>query len=114
MVLSPTSFIVIIITVLIITSGGDAVTCQGFAKSNVSTAVETLKEEGGLSMEPDSASRRIKRLVLGASGNGNLGGWQSVKLMRVKCSAWDSRLRRSVFLPRMDENAVNALEKLKK
>lgn len=42
----------------------DAVAYRGFAKSNVSTAVEALERKGWLTVEPDPGSRRVKRLCL--------------------------------------------------
>lgn len=42
----------------------DAVAYRGFAKSNVSTAVEALERKGWLAVEPDPSSRRVKRLRL--------------------------------------------------
>lgn len=42
----------------------DAVAYRGFAKSNVSTAVESLVRKGWLTVEPDPGSRRVKRLCL--------------------------------------------------
>ena len=42
----------------------DAVAYRGFAKSNVSTAVEALERKGWLIVEPDPSSRRVKRLHL--------------------------------------------------
>lgn len=42
----------------------DIVALRGFAKSNVSTAVEALEHGGWLEVLPDPESRRVKRLVL--------------------------------------------------
>lgn len=42
----------------------DAAALRGFAKSNVSMAVERLAGEGWLRVEPDPVSRRVKRLFL--------------------------------------------------
>ena len=42
----------------------DVVSLRGFAKSNVSAAVERLEREGWLRVEPDPESRRVKRLYL--------------------------------------------------
>ncbi|MDD5938210.1 MAG: MarR family transcriptional regulator [Clostridiales bacterium] len=41
----------------------DVVAYRGFAKSNVSKGVEHLERMGWLKVEPDSDSRRVKRLV---------------------------------------------------
>lgn len=42
----------------------DIVELRGFAKSNVSTAVESLRKKGYLLSEPDPESRKIRRLTL--------------------------------------------------
>ena len=42
----------------------DVVALRGFAKSNVSSAIEKLADSGWLRVEPDPESRRVKRLVL--------------------------------------------------
>ena len=42
----------------------DITAMRGFAKSNVSTAVESLRHRGWLTVEPDPESRRIQRLRL--------------------------------------------------
>ena len=50
----------------------DAVAYRGFAKSNVSTAIEALHEKGWLTVEPDPESRRMKRLHLCAGREADL------------------------------------------
>lgn len=42
----------------------DIVNLRGFAKSNVSTAIEALQEKGYLAVLTDPDNRRIRRLVL--------------------------------------------------
>jgi DNA-binding MarR family transcriptional regulator len=42
----------------------DIVELRGFAKSNVSTAIETLRARGYLTVAPDAHSRRVHRLYL--------------------------------------------------
>ena len=42
----------------------DITAMRGFAKSNVSTAVEALRRRGWLTVEPDPESRRVQRLRL--------------------------------------------------
>lgn len=42
----------------------DMVALRGFAKSNVSTAVDALERDGWLRVAPDPDSRRMKRLFL--------------------------------------------------
>lgn len=42
----------------------EAVALRGFAKSNVSKAVESLEEKGYVRVVPDPDSRRVKRLEL--------------------------------------------------
>lgn len=42
----------------------DVVAYRGFARSNVSTAVESLEKKGWLTVVPDAQSRRVKRLCL--------------------------------------------------
>ena len=75
----------------------DAVTYRGFAKSNVSTAAESLKKTGWLSVEPDPSSRRIKRLMLRSEKETD-NGWRIVKLKYSKCFAVDLiQMRSSSF-----------------
>lgn len=50
----------------------DAVAYRGFAKSNVSTAVESLAKKGWLTVEADPGSRRMKRLRLCSGREGEL------------------------------------------
>lgn len=50
----------------------DAAAYRGFAKSNVSTAVEALERKGWLTVEPDPDSRRVKRLCLRREQEGDL------------------------------------------
>lgn len=94
----------------------DAVTYRGFAKSNVSTAVEGLKRKGWLSVEPDPNSRRIKRLVLRCERENDLQrlAKRQTEVFQMLCQGFESAeiyLLRA-FLSRMDENAVNAFEEL--
>ncbi len=42
----------------------DICAMRGFAKSNVSNAVELLREEGYLCCQPDPANRKLQRLLL--------------------------------------------------
>lgn len=94
----------------------DAVTYRGFAKSNVSTAVEELRGKGWLTVEPDLSSRRIKRLVLRSERDGDLKRLANRRdeVFQMLCDGFEpaeiDQFR--TFLSRMDENAVNAFEKL--
>ena len=92
----------------------DAVTYRGFAKSNVSTAVETLTEKGWLTVEPDPESRRIKRLVLCPGRQAELGRLaeqQAAILNRIGEGFTQEELRQfREALARMDQNMTKALE----
>lgn len=94
----------------------DAVTYRGFAKSNVSTAVESLKKKGWLSVEPDPSSRRIKRLVLRSEKETDIQRLadRQAEVFQMLCSGFapDEIEQLRSFLARMDENAVNAFEKM--
>ena len=93
----------------------DAVAYRGFAKSNVSTAVEALERKGWLTVEPDPGSRRVKRLCLRREREGDLerlaacqGGIFSV--LTAGFTQEELETFRSL-LDRMGRNVAQALER---
>ena len=92
----------------------DAVLLRGFAKSNVSTAVERLEGKGWLRTQPDPSSRRVKRLVLQPGREAEL-----ERLLRCQEICFAAVLKGfsptereglKTLLERMDANVQKALE----
>lgn len=92
----------------------DIVELRGFSKSNVSTAVESLRKRGYLSVDRDPDNRRIQRLSLSDRIQGLL---EELTECQDRClqitmigfspeerAAWES------FLERADGNVLSALE----
>lgn len=92
----------------------DAVAYRGFAKSNVSTAVEALERKGWLTVEPDPDSRRVKRLRLRPEREGaleRLAACQNgiLRVLTADFTAEEAETLR-VLLDRMGKNVTRALE----
>lgn len=94
----------------------DAVAYRGFAKSNVSTAVEALERKGWLAVEPDPHSRRLKRLRLRPEKGEELerlSVCQNGILSSLTSDFTPEEVETlRVLLARMGRNAAQALERL--
>ena len=94
----------------------DAVAYRGFAKSNVSTAVEALERKGWLTVEPDPRSRRVKRLVLRGEREADLERLSRCQSGILKALTRDFTPEEEEtlrdLLDRMGKNAARALERL--
>ena len=92
----------------------DAVAYRGFAKSNVSTAVEALERKGWLTVEPDPDSRRVKRLRLRPEREGDLERLAACQngIFRVLTADFTPEEAETlrVLLDRMGKNVTRALE----
>lgn len=94
----------------------DAVAYRGFAKSNVSTAVEALEKKGWLTVKPDPKSRRVKRLCLSIEREAELS--RLVKCQTEVICALTAGFTEGEkemlqnLLDRLGENAARELEKL--
>ena len=94
----------------------DAAAYRGFAKSNVSTAVEALERKGWLTVEPDPRSRRVKRLVLRGEREADLERLSRCQSGILKALTRDFTPEEEEtlrdLLDRMGKNAARALERL--
>lgn len=92
----------------------DAAAYRGFAKSNVSTAVEALERKGWLTVEPDPDSRRVKRLCLRMERAGDLERLAACQggILRVLTADFTPEEAETlrVLLDRMGKNVTRALE----
>lgn len=92
----------------------DAVAYRGFAKSNVSTAVEALERKGWLTVEPDPDSRRVKRLRLRPEREGDLERLAACQNGVFRALTADFTPEEAetlwVLLDRMGKNVTRALE----
>lgn len=92
----------------------DIVELRGFAKSNVSNAVESLRKQGYLRSEPDPNSRKMQRLILLPAK------YEALKTLaerQAHCFAavmngftCDERHLLLQFLQRVDDNILAALQ----
>lgn len=94
----------------------DAVAYRGFAKSNVSTAVEALERKGWLTVEPDPDSRRVKRLRLRPEREADLERLAACQagilgVLTADFTPEEAEALR-VLLDRMGKNVTQALERL--
>lgn len=94
----------------------DAVAYRGFAKSNVSTAVEALEKKGWLAVEPDPNSRRVKRLRLRPEREAELERLSACQsgFLRVLTADFTPEEEQTirVLLDRMGKNVTRELERL--
>ena len=94
----------------------DAVAYRGFARSNVSTAVESLEKKGWLTVKPDAQSRRVKRLCLRTERREEIErlSVRQNEIIKVLTSDFtpeeEETLR--VLLDRCGRNVTRALEKM--
>lgn len=86
---------------------------RGFAKSNVSKAVESLRIEGYLSSAPDPASRKIRRLYLSAGMKDRI---DALSQCQEQCFALlldgftaEERCTLQEFFKKIDENITKSL-----
>lgn len=91
----------------------DIVELRGFAKSNVSTAIETLRAREYLTVAPDARSRRVHRLHLTPDGRPvaeALAACQQAGLARLLTGFTpEERAQLWQLLSRMDGNLTAAL-----
>lgn len=92
----------------------DITVMRGFAKSNVSRAVELLRSRGYLSAEAERENRKLRRLALTESVRGiveELAGCQEAFFGILMCGFTpDERAALEDFFRRTDENMTRALE----
>ena len=93
----------------------DIVEMRGFAKSNVSNAVESLRQKGYLAAEPDPGSRKMRRLTLRQEMGGRtdeLAALQSAVFTKIfQGFSADERKPLCEFHKRIDQNLLSALDK---
>lgn len=94
----------------------DAVTLRGFAKSNVSKAVEVLERKGYIQVQPDASSRRVKRLTLlpGRRQECDRIAQQQKRCFAAILEGFTEEERDALarYFVRMDGNVVRTLETL--
>lgn len=92
----------------------DIVAMRGFAKSNVSNAVESLREKGYLTIETDQESRRVKRLRLPPEKNSSIASLCACQqeCLEAVFRGFTPEERRflKALLERADENITEALK----
>lgn len=96
----------------------DIVNLRGFAKSNVSTAVDSLQKKGYLSVYTDPDNRRIRRLALERSKDGTLDRLLQIQKDSFSCllkgiSEEEFRQAQS-FMLQLDNNMQQVLKNKKK
>ena len=92
----------------------DITSIRGFAKSNVSTAIEALRKKGFLSSEADPENRRVQRLFLLDSSMEKITALakrqeQCFQQLLSGFSAKELTLLKEFFC-RIDKNIMNTLE----
>jgi len=86
---------------------------RGFAKSNVSKAVESLRIQGYLTSSPDSDNRKVRRLYLTGEMQDRV---DALSKCQEQCFALlldgftkEERLKLKEFFSRIDENITKSL-----
>ena len=86
---------------------------RGFAKSNVSKAVESLRIQGYLTTSPDPGNRKVRRLYLTEKMQNRI---DALSKCQEQCFALlldgfteEERLKLQEFFSRIDENITKSL-----